>query len=375
MDVDADVIVIALKTRTQQTSEAVRVSLEAIKWLERAGAEQFYVKYCSTFDSTPEGNIGPICDSILEYLDEPYTILCPSLPVNGRKVRDGKLYVNGVPLSESPMKDHPLTPMWSSDIKELMESQSQYKSFPIPIHDTQKIDQVIDNNKNLEHYYLIPDYDNDEDGKAIIERFGHLKLITGGSGLAEWIAKTNPSEQISLDLDVHSTKLIMLAGSCSEMTRKQIQSYANSAKNSTYFLDVDKIVSGEENARTIWEKISHFPSAPLVYSSDTPDGVRRNQLKSQEFVAQIIEQTFAELAAIAVESGYSNIVVAGGETSGAVAKKLGFNGYHIGENIAPGVPILIPVNNTNVRVVLKSGNFGDEDFFNKVSTVLQGTTY
>lgn len=124
----ADAVVIALKTRTQETVSAVNDSLNAIKWLEKNGARHFYVKYCSTFDSTPSGNIGPICDKAMEYLGVQYTLLCPALPVNGRIVKDGILYVNGVPLAESHMKNHPLTPMHESDIALLMQPQSKYIS-------------------------------------------------------------------------------------------------------------------------------------------------------------------------------------------------------------------------------------------------------
>src|SRR5690606_37519560 len=119
------------KTRTQNTKKAVKDSLDAIKWLKNQGAQQFYVKYCSTFDSTPEGNIGPICDAVMEFLEAPYTILCPALPVNGRTVKDGCLYVHGVPLHESSMKDHPLTPMWDYDLTRLMEPQSKFPSFKV----------------------------------------------------------------------------------------------------------------------------------------------------------------------------------------------------------------------------------------------------
>lgn len=121
-----EAVVIALKSRTQETESAVADSMKAARWLAEQGAEQLYVKYCSTFDSRPCGNIGPIVDAILEAFNVPGTVLCPALPSNGRVVRDGILYVNGVPLAESPMKDHPLTPMWESRVAKLMEPQGKY---------------------------------------------------------------------------------------------------------------------------------------------------------------------------------------------------------------------------------------------------------
>ena len=111
---DTEAIVIALKSRTIEKEKAVDDTLKAIKWLEGKGASKFYFKYCSTFDSTSEGNIGPVADAVMEYLGQEYTLLCPALPVNGRKVKEGKLYVKGVLLEESPMKNHPLTPMKKS---------------------------------------------------------------------------------------------------------------------------------------------------------------------------------------------------------------------------------------------------------------------
>lgn len=125
---ETDAVVIALKSRTQEKLEAVESVLRSIKWLKNIGADKFYFKYCSTFDSTKEGNIGPVADMVMEELGINYTILCPALPINGRVVRNGRLYVNGLPLDESPMKNHPLTPMWDSRIKNLIEAQSKYQA-------------------------------------------------------------------------------------------------------------------------------------------------------------------------------------------------------------------------------------------------------
>lgn len=367
ISVQADVCVIALKTRTQETKSAVDDSLKAIKWLKKNGAQQFYVKYCSTFDSTPEGNIGPICDAVMKELDVPYTILCPALPVNGRTVRRGHLYVNDVPLHESPMKDHPLTPMWESDLVHLMEAQSNFPSVKLPNSNRKEsIAEFIENVSNeigTERFYIVPDYEKDEDAEELVRSFGNLKLITGGSGLAKPLAKRYRNSFENHEFGSAQSPALILSGSCSETTRNQIAEYKKSGGES-YFMNPMKLLSGEESVENIWNYITQNSNkSVLVYSSDIPENVSRMQEQGKEAIAETLEKTTADLAAIAVNEGYHRIIVAGGETSGAVTKKLGFTGYHIGPSIAPGVPVMIPMQNNQIRIVLKSGNFGESDFF------------
>jgi 3-dehydrotetronate 4-kinase len=363
----AEVCVIALKTRTQNPKDAVKDSLEAIAWLKEQGAQQFYIKYCSTFDSTPEGNIGPICDAVLEELDVPYTILCPALPVNGRVVKNGCLYVNGVPLHKSPMKDHPLTPMWDCDLVRLMDAQSKFPSVKMPdALDKEEVNERITGiaaqNKHSP-FYIIPDYEKEEDAEQLVELFGELKLITGGSGLAYPLAKMYNKNVEANGFERSHSPSLLLAGSCSEATRNQITEYQRSG-GKTYFMDPLKLISGEESVERIWSVISqNKDESILVYSSDTPENVRDIQQKGKEAVAERLEKATADLAELAVQAGFHRIIVAGGETSGAVAKRLGHNGYHIGDSISPGVPIMIPIEDHRIRIVFKSGNFGQSDFF------------
>ncbi|MDW0116201.1 four-carbon acid sugar kinase family protein [Sporosarcina thermotolerans] len=363
---EVDVCVIALKTRTQDTQEAVKVSLDAIKWLKEQGAQQFYVKYCSTFDSTPEGNIGPISDAVMEELDAPYTILCPALPVNGRTVKNGCLYVHGVPLHESSMKDHPLTPMWDYDLARIMEPQSKFTSMKLPKgltkEEAEEFIVKVQQENASSPFYIIPDFEKEEDAEQIVQLFGNLILLTGGSGLAEPLAKMYQQNVETDEFGRSNSKVILLSGSCSETTRKQIEAYSQSGGES-YFIDPMKLLSGEESVEKIWNVIKNTDESILVYSSDTPENVKLIQEQGKEEVAELLEKTTAELAALAAEAGYHRIIVAGGETSGAVTKRLGFTSYHIGESIAPGVPIMIPTQDTSIRLVLKSGNFGDTDFF------------
>ena len=179
-----DGVVIALKSRALPPGEAVDQTLVAARWLREAGAEQIYVKYCSTFDSTEKGNIGPVCDRLLEWTGQRFTLLCPSLPANGRTVKNGILYVNGTPLAESPMSRHPVNPMKKSRIRDLMEGQSRY-----PCYETGAGCGGVAEGELPEHYYLVPDYETQKDGQAIARRFGDLGLLTGGSGLCEALAE------------------------------------------------------------------------------------------------------------------------------------------------------------------------------------------
>lgn len=393
-DQDCEAIVIALKTRTQEKSAAVEETLRAARWLKNQGAGQLYIKYCSTFDSTPEGNIGPILDALLEEYDVPYTILCPALPVNGRVVRRGKLYVNGIPLHESPMKDHPLTPMWDSDLAALMEPQSRYSCVKIAREQyAAKQERIWEMLKAYgethDHFYVIPDYETDEDAAAIVELFGSLPVLSGGSGILTELAgrcggnrdeemhgqgmhsKEIQSEEIQNE-EIQSNRTvtgqekgsgILLAGSCSEMTRRQIACAMEHGVAAVKIQPLE-LLSGKQTVESLWEFIERNPGKDvLLYSSDAPEQVREIQETGKEQVAALLEQTIAALAKRAVEAGYTRIIVAGGETSGAVTRALEFDSYLIGESVAPGVPVMIPRNRREIRLVLKSGNFGQEDFF------------
>ena len=185
---DCEAVVIALKSRTQKKEDAIRDSLAGIRWLAVHGTEKFYFKYCSTFDSTPEGNIGPVTDAILEELGEKMTILCPALPANGRTVQNGILYVNGVRLEDSSMRNHPLTPMRESRISLLMKPQGKYESLELSRdllgQSEEKVRELVEEFAHTHtHGYLIPDHIDDEDARRIVRLFGNLRFLTGGSGI------------------------------------------------------------------------------------------------------------------------------------------------------------------------------------------------
>ena len=373
-ETESGAVVIALKTRTQETQSAVEDTAQAVRWLKNHGAKQIFVKYCSTFDSTKKGNIGPILDWLLEEYREKYTILCPALPVNGRIVREGKLYVNGVPLHESPMRNHPLTPMWDSDIAALMEPQSSYPCMKLNkekmyLPDEEIFRQIDAFGADKEHFYVIPDYETEEDARRILSLFGNLSILSGGSGLMEKIGEKYADIAKTQEGEVPETEVkgrgIIFAGSCSKATLGQIAHFQQAGGKSVK-IEPEKLLSGEQTPDSIWESVLKNPQEQiLLYSSDEKEKVTKIQQEGKEKIAALVEDTIAGLARRAAEEGYTRIIVAGGETSGAVTKRLGFDSYYIGKSVAPGVPVMIPVQDTRIRLVLKSGNFGQEDFFER----------
>ena len=364
-----EAVVISLKSRTQETGAAVRDSLAAIRWLEEHGAGQFYVKYCSTFDSTPSGNIGPILDAVLEYTGARSSILCPSLPANGRSVKDGILYVNGVPLAESHMKDHPLTPMWESRIAELMRPQSKYPS--VELHSDvirgsreTALQKVRDFAPESAHTYIIPDYCEDSDAEILAELFGDMKVLSGGSGILTALArKIKGGKAASAVYTGTKGPAVILGGSCSVATNAQTAYYMNHGGHGIRLNDAD-LLSGAQNPETLWEEAKAY-NAPLIYSYETPEGLKAKRNEAGKALSALIEKTLSGTAALAVRDGARRIIVAGGETSGAVTQALGYQAFWIGDSIAPGVPVLTPVEQPEIRLVLKSGNFGQEDFFTR----------
>lgn len=364
---EAQAVVIALKSRTQETERAVEDSLKAARFLLEQGVKQIYFKYCSTFDSTPKGNIGPVADALMDLLHAPYTLLCPALPVNGRTVEGGRLMVNNVPLHESHMKNHPLTPMWDCRIDKLMEPQSRYSCRNLAL---EEMEMFSGKDMDKEPFYLIPDYKNPEDGEKIAGVFGQLPLLTGGSGLLEPLARIW-TKKLSAEGRIPESgtkgRALLLAGSCSKATLGQIAWYQNQGAP-CYKLDPRAMVEGRQTVEDAWKFIEDHSSETdtvLVYSSDTPEKVKEFQKLGAQKVADILEGAAASLAARAVEAGYTRIISAGGETSGAVTKGLGFSSYWMGESVAPGVPVMVPAERTDIRLILKSGNFGQEDFFGR----------
>ena len=372
---DCAAVVIALKTRSIAASGAVRDTLAALEWLRAHGAEQFYFKYCSTFDSTPEGNIGPVIDAALEKYEIPYTLLCPSLPVNRRIVKDGVLIVDGKPIAEGHMAHHPLNPIWASELAALMKPQGKYPCMIIgeellSCSEEMIMEEVKKFSENNSHFYIIPDYTTDNQGQKIAEVFGKERLLTGGSGILEHLAPQYREEYECQGENILPTwtegKGIALSGSCSTATCRQCRAYREN--NPAIAVYPSEGLRGVQTTENIWNEILKNPDKEfLIYSAGATDPESRKYADESQAAAasEILEKTMAELGKKAFDEGYTRIIVAGGETSGAVTLALGFDAFIIGESIAPGVPVLIPLHNQNIRMALKSGNFGQDDFFSR----------
>lgn len=374
---ECDAAVIALKTRSAPRDQAVAESLAALDLLLARGAKHIYSKYCSTFDSTREGNIGPILDAILEKTGAQASIICPALPVNGRVVRDGLLYVNGVPLHQSPMKDHPLNPMWESDLAKLMEPQSKYPCVKVGTDvlargaDAVRAEVEARRAKlgaDVDRYYIIPDYVDDDGSRRIAEAFGSMKVMSGGSGILTDLGRIYLGDASGKEAFSSGTngRAVVLAGSCSVATLAQIDEF-KAAGAYSYKIDPMKLLDGTLDAAAIWKEVEAQRGGRevLIYSSDSPENVRDVQRAGLERTSRAIERVMADLALLASRAGCTRTIVAGGETSGAVTQALGYDSYLIGEPVAPGVPIMAPTKDTGVRLVLKSGNFGGQGFFER----------
>lgn len=373
--VDADAVVISLKSRSCPAGEAVTDSLAALSWLQEQGCQQFYFKYCSTFDSTAKGNIGPVTDALLNALDENFTIVCPALPVNGRTVFNGHLFVLGEPLNESGMRNHPVTPMTDSSLVRLMKAQSQgevglvnYQTIEMG---SEQIRAKFDELQAQGCRYAVVDTFNADHLQTLGEAVKSLKLVTGGSGLAAGIAKnwvTHLADQSEAKSAGRPAKAqtVILSGSCSVMTNKQVASYQDKAPH--FAVDVEACLTDDTYSQQVSEWVCgqlENEYAPMVFATAEPE--KLNTIQTQygaEASSQAVEKFFSELAYKLKERGVKNFIVAGGETSGTVTQSLGVKGFHIGPQIAPGVPWVKSLDG-DLSLALKSGNFGDEAFFEK----------
>lgn len=366
-----DAIVIALKTRTVDASIAVETSLAALQWLKKLGCRKFYFKYCSTFDSTPDGNIGPVIDALLDALELQSTIICPALPVNGRTVYMGHLFVGDAPLNESPLKDHPLTPMKDSSVVRLIEAQGQGKAVNIPYSciegDETALKQALLEAARKYRYIVL-----DTLNTAHLERIGRnveaFTLITGGSGLATNLTSEFSKYGCIPDSSKRAVQLpdgptLILSGSCSAMTQRQVAQYK--LKHPALYIDPFKLLDHTQTYEQILDWAAQNKSAaPLIYTTSSKEIVSKVQSEIGFETSQaLLEGTLAKLAHDCIKAGFKNIVVAGGETSGAIVKTLNIHAFEIGQSVSPGVPILHSITPPIINLALKSGNFGDQTFF------------
>ena len=365
-----DAVVISLKSRSIVAQEAVAQSLSALQWLQAAGCQQFFFKYCSTFDSTAAGNIGPVTDALLDALGEDFTVISPALPVNGRTIFNGYLFVGEVLLNESGMRNHPITPMTDASLIRLMDAQSRGKTGLVACPDVAQgaarvCERFAELRRDGYRYAVLDSVDNSQ--LAILaDACADLKLLTGGSGLGAYVAARLSGGKKGSDAFVPRKALtVALSGSCSVMTNKQVAAYQAIAP--THFVEAERcIYEGEAYIEELYQwAVAHLGGeyAPLLYATVPPDALKAIQ---QRFgvakASHAIEQTFAALAVRLKGQGVRNFINAGGETSSIVVQQLGVDGFHIGRQIAPGVPWL-RVLDDDLYLALKSGNFGSEDFF------------
>lgn len=374
---DADAVVIALKSRTAPVDEAVEVSRRALSWLRERGARQFFFKYCSTFDSTEEGNIGPVADALMDDLGATFTIVCPALPENGRTVYRGHLFVGDRLLSESSMADHPLTPMRDADLVRHLGRQTSGRVARIDYTSVREGPEAVAGavaTLQLDGFrYAVVDALDDVHLRTIGTACAELPLITGGSGAARGLpsnyrrAGLVPDDGAADEVPPVAGPAVVLAGSSSEATRLQVQ--RQSRHGPALMLDPMALAGDSEaldqlSARAC-EAVGDEPV--VVAASAPPERVREVQSAlGKDRAAAVIENGFARLAADLVAAGARRVIVAGGETAGAVVRALDVVALQIGPVIAPGVPWTRALRSNGgepLGMVLKSGNFGGPDLF------------
>ena len=371
---DPDAVVVALKSRSIPAADATRLSLQAFEVLRARGARKLLFKYCSTFDSTDHGNIGPVADALLDALGERTTIFCPAFPENGRRVFDGYLFVGDLLLSESGMEKHPLTPMADPNLVRVLSRQTAHKVGRIDFATVRKgedaIREALEKAAAAGFRHLIVDAVADEDLRAIALGSDRLPLITGGSGIAlglpDLFARQGKSRRAgdAAQLPRVGGPAAVLAGSSSRATLAQV-AYMRARRPAlqldTTRLDQPDTLAAEALA---WADSHGGESSVLIAASAPPADVEATQRRfGAERAGELIENVLGSVARGLRERGVRRFVVAGGETSGAVAGALGVGALRIGEQIDPGVPWTATLDSPPLALALKSGNFGAEDFF------------
>jgi 3-dehydrotetronate 4-kinase len=376
-----DAVVVALKSRTNPAADAVAMSLASADALLVRGAKQLFFKYCSTFDSTDRGNIGPVADALMARLKTDLAIVCPAFPTNKRTIYLGNLFVGDVPLDESPMQDHPLTPMRDANLVRVMQRQTKHKVGLVPFSTVNKgadaIDDAFRAARARGERYVVCDAITDEHLYDLGKVAADMALITGGSGIALGLPSVYIKRGLMTAVPPPQTmaasagRSAILAGSCSEATRGQVKAAVVSGIPA-YRIEPMKLADGSETADSLarWALAQPAAKPVLIYSSDEPAHVRAVQEKlGRDAAGTIIEQALAETAQRLIAASFTRLIVAGGETSGAVVNGLQIDALEIGPEIDPGVPWTKArgrgANDADLVLALKSGNFGAADFFTK----------
>jgi 3-dehydrotetronate 4-kinase len=390
ISIDADAIVVALKSRTIAASAAVAQSLQAYEWLKTQGVEQFYFKYCSTFDSTPEGNIGPVTEALMDAIHgqgKGFTIVCPAFPENHRTIFKGHLFVGDVLLSDSGMKHHPLTPMTDANLVRVMQAQTKRKVGLVEhAHVAAGVQAVASRFSALQKDDVgiaVVDAISNDDLFTIGRALARMPLVTAGSGVAiglpaNWKALGLISDNVSADVLAPAKGFqAVLSGSCSLATNAQVLHWRESDRPA-FALDPLAAATGADVVQQAlsWASPLLAKGPVLIYATAEPQLVKtiQNQLGVAQ-AGELVEHLLSQIAQGLMQAGVRQLVVAGGETSGAVVQALDVKRMLIGPQIDPGVPWTTVsssvCNNETVHMTLKSGNFGGPDFFAKAFSLLK----
>lgn len=379
----ADAVVVALKTRTLPADEAVAQSLAALQWLQDQGAEQIYFKYCSTFDSTAAGNIGPVTDALMTRLGTDFTVATPAFPDNKRTVFKGYLFAGDVLLNESGMQHHPLTPMTDPNLVRVLSAQTSRKvgliDYAVVAAGADAIRARIQALKDEGVEIAIVDAVSNDDLLRLGPALNGMPLVTAGSGVAIGLPGNWGLNAARAAAQTRVPGLqAVVAGSCSTATNGQVAAFIDSGRPALA-LDPLRLAAGEDGVADgvaevvadvlAWAEPRMQDGPVLIYSTAQPDQVKAAQgALGVARAGAMIEAAIARIAVGLVERGVRQLIVAGGETSGAVVQALGLEQIAIGEQIDPGVPWCAghaPVANADISIALKSGNFGTPDFFLK----------
>ena len=378
---DADAIVIALKSRTTPAAEAVAESLAALEWLRERGCEQIFFKYCSTFDSTAAGNIGQVSEALLDKLGSDFTLACPAFPENGRTIFRGHLFVQDQVLNECGMQNHPLTPMTDANLVRVLQSQTQrkvgllrYDSIAKGVEGVRsKIAELRADGVKM----AIADALSDADLYTLGEACADLPLLTGGSGLALGLPGNFRKAGKLRDIDAAQLEPVaggevVLAGSASVATNGQVAAWLE-ANRPALRINPLELAAGRPVVEQALEFARKAGETVLIYATSSPDEVKAVQQQlGVERAGAMVEDALGQIAKGLLNAGVRRFVVAGGETSGAVVQALGVQLLQIGAQIDPGVPATVSSGAQPLAMALKSGNFGGRDFFSKALKQLAG---
>ena len=386
LDVEVDAVVVALKSRTIAPADAVAQSLAALRWLQQQGAQQIYFKYCSTFDSTAQGNIGPVTEALMDALHTDFTITTPAFPDNKRTVFKGFLFVDDVLLNESGMQNHPLTPMRDANLVRVLQAQSRRKvglvDYKTVAMGEAAVRQRIEELRKAGVGIAVVDAISNSDLLRLGPALKGMPLVTAGSGVAiglpaNWALAPSPTAS---SLPPASGFSAVVSGSCSLATNRQVEVFQQTGQPALA-LDVIQIARGVDvvSYAMAWAKPLLESGTVLIYTTSQPKAVKAVQDQfGVDAAGAMVENTLAQIALGLVRLGVRRLVVAGGETSGACVQALQIQQMQIGPQIDPGVPWCFAQTeaadlqglNQGVHLALKSGNFGGDDFFTRAFAVL-----